>query len=90
MSPSYVCRSGESWLGLFTVFEAVPRAGSEYIAAFRADRPSGPFKLDRRPRFPVLSPTNGEFKRSVENLTPVTNDSNAQRCPHDLLPPDGD
>ena len=86
MSPSYVCRRGGGWLGLFTVFGSIPRAGSEYVAAYRADRLSGPFTLDRNARFPVLSAVNDEFKRSVENPTPVTSDPRAQRCPPDLLP----
>ena len=86
MSPSYVCRSGKRWSGLFTVFEPVPRAESEYVVAVSANRLSGPFALDRKSRFPLLSASNEEFKRSVENPTPVTTGPQAPHCPK-LWPP---
>ncbi len=86
MSPSYVCRSGRRWSGLFTVFEPVPRTDSEYVVAVSANRLSGPFAPDRTSRFPLLSASNEEFERSVENPTPVTTSPQAPHCPK-LQPP---
>ena len=86
MSPSYVCRSGRRWSGLFTVFGPVPRTDSEYVVAVSANRLSGPFAPDRTSRFPLLSASNEEFERSVENPTPVTTSPRAPHCPK-LQPP---
>ena len=88
ISPSYVCRAGGRWLGLFTLFGSPPRVNGEFVAAFGAKSLSGPFEVDRSAPFPALSPDNGEFKRSVENPTPVTRGAGAQRCPARLRRPD--
>ncbi len=80
ISPSYVCRDGRRWRGLFTLFGAPPRLNGEYTAVVSAEALSGPWTLDRAARFPALSPANGELKRSVENPTPVTEGPDLQAC----------
>ncbi|HKF80028.1 MAG TPA: hypothetical protein VKB17_04315 [Thermoleophilaceae bacterium] len=82
VSPSYVCHGQDGrWHGLFTAFGAFPRATTELALPYVASRLTGPWRLDKRFRFPFFSPFNWDgFYASVENPTQVTRRPDAPAC----------
>jgi hypothetical protein len=82
LDPSFICREGQSYAGVFTAYGAAGRLfGREWTAVYRADSPLGPWTYER------MYLHLGDML-SLENPSPVAQQPDIADCGELLTGPD--